>query len=166
MTQDEFIGYFKGLAVAHRDIAHTDKKESFFYVEDEFNVEELELAFRKRIKMPALLLMSPGGSLSGNGSNNYTDEIDATFMIVDSALTVDKNRAAKDRTKRIGMDVVARIRQDSKSGRIGNRAVHFGFDGVSYAPVDVLGLFVGYAFHLTLTCPFGFTVDSANWLDR
>lgn len=166
MTQQEFIDYFTHLAAAHRQIAHTAKKESFFYVEDELNVDEIEMAFRKRINMPAMLLMSPGGQLNDNAANNYTDDIEATFMIVDRAIEGPEIRQAKDKTKRIGMDVIARIRLDSKAGKIGTGRVHFAVSGVSYAPVDVVGLFVGYAFHLTLTCPFGFSVDSASWLDR
>lgn len=166
MTDQDYIDYFSGLARKHKQLLHSDKKESFFYAEDPDNFDELQNALRSRLKLPAMVLIQDGGELDDGSAERYLDNKDCSFIILARAGTDKEVRAAHSLTKDIGMSILARMRRDLRPGKLVNgKPVNFSITDVHYAVADIPKQLAGYMFNFTLRCPFSYIVDQTNWTD-
>ncbi|KAA8483766.1 hypothetical protein BDE36_1767 [Arcticibacter tournemirensis] len=169
MSEAQYISYFENLAKQSIAIGHDPDqgRYSFFYIEDPYNMEEIDLAIRNRLTLPALLLETSDGELDKNATTNYTDTIKCVFSVIGKANTTEELRQSRDQCKRIGIEILARMSHDSsRNAIVPGKNVYFRIEEVEYSPISVDTLFFGYQFSFRFVCPFGFSVDSAIWHDK
>ena len=171
VTELQYLTYFKNLAVKHKQLTDGTGGQSFYYMPSQYDLTELDMAFRNLLKPTCMVLEGLKGRLDDSGSKNYVQYIDGMFMILVKSDSSDVTtiRASRDTALGIGLDIFARMRADFSSGALlGNPSVNFfAIHNANYQPVGPMeGNFYGYAFTFTITCPFGFTVSSASWLDK
>ena len=158
-SEADYIEYYENLATQHKCIVHDEADKSFFYVENPDDLEEFDEYLRTIKKRVAMLLVANNGEFNDNGSNNYTDELNAQVYIV-IRKTGDKTiRELNNEAKIILRSVIARTRKDHPK--------EFRINKVPYTPVGPMcENWYGYTAMLTFICPFGFSVDSGTWLDK
>jgi hypothetical protein len=174
MTEQEYKNYFQNLATQHKEILHgKDKKKSFFYVDNPFDWDEVDEAINNKLQPPFMLLDTPEGVLDDNGTNNYVDTINGSFSIIGKAKTQEEVALLREKCKRIGIDILARVRTDGKKtggkgGIVPGKLVNFNIADIPYTPLAPPSLpqhFHGWLFTFQFACPFSYTVDSSIWAD-
>ncbi|SEM66499.1 hypothetical protein SAMN05192574_101391 [Mucilaginibacter gossypiicola] len=174
ITEAQYIAYFTGLAQKHNQIRHgVDGRTAFFFIPVDMDLKEIDNAIRATKATPMMALDSMNGTFSdNNGTQSHLQTISGQFTILDKADPREQEdiRGVQDKCLAIGLQVCARMHNELK----GNPAnpnlaggARFVIHNVQYDPVGPMaGNHYGYTFRYTITCPFGFTVDSGNWLDK
>lgn len=168
MDEELLRAYFEELASKHKLIGHqAGVKDAFFYVENPYGLSEIDNALRNTLSFPALILDTPDGLVSDNTTKSYTDTINVSFAVVTRADDPISIRSARALCKSIGMSVVARVVTDARNKLlIADKHIPVRFES-DYSPIGpMIDAVYGYQFALQIICPFGFSVDSGNWLDR
>jgi len=174
ITEAQYIAYFTGIAQNHKQIMHgVDGRTAFFFIPVDMDLKEIDNAIRGTKSTPMLALDSMNGSFNdSNGTQNHVQTIAGQFTILEKADSRDQEtiRSAQDVCLSIGLQVCARMQTELKGMQPGQPLAdkaRFVIHNVQYDPVGPMaGTHYGYTFRYTITCPFGFTVDSGNWLDK
>ncbi len=161
MNFTDYSDYFELLATKLKDVAHTPAVPKFA----RFNIEEIlaGLAHGLDPTTPCLLLESFEGRLSEEGDNTM-DTQDAAFLIVQHAELEDfkAQNGIIDRSKKIGLKVVAKMRKDARAG---TGVQHLDRNSIGYEKVGpIFGTCFGYRFTFSFFNPISLAVDPADWL--
>jgi len=170
VTELEYIAYYTHLATQHNQIGHVaGSKDAFFFIPMAYDLAEIDKAIRNTKTTPFLALDALRGSFNDNASENNVQIIAGQFTIADK---VDKGfsltiREAQDKCLKIGLDIITRMKHDSRKRQLFNPLASFSISNVLYEPVGPMSVnHYGYTFHFDIACPFGYTVDSGTWLDK
>ena len=161
----KYISYFKNLATQHKEIGHTEEEKHFFRM----NIEEVLTGLRSDINLPALILESFEGRLVDKKSDNNLANREGAFMILKKVEVdnFDQENEFLDDSERIGLDIIKRMRRDSKTNPIQDRILkRFDYDGVSWGKVGpVFDNYYGYRFIFRLQDFENMKFDPDKWLD-
>ena len=119
LSVSKYISYFEEIAKQHKEIAHTAAEKHFVRM----NIEEVLTGLRGDIVTPALILESFEGTLNDNNSDNIRANRTGAFMILKEVETDNyaEEHAFLDDCERIGLEIIKRMRRDSKTNPIQNR---------------------------------------------
>lgn len=166
VEEDAIQDYFENLAKAHKEIAHSNERKAFHFIADKYDLDEFDKAIKSCVKFPSLLLDSIEGSLDDNDSANYTDQINFAFSILIKAKGRLEIREARKKAKRIGLEIITRMRADKNKGKLFNNPLINMQIKSNYEPIGKIDpdLF-GYIFTVSIICPFSFSPNSTTWSD-
>lgn len=167
MTLEQYISYFENLAKMSRDIAHNPAagRESFFVVENPFDLSAIDNAIRDTLQLPALLLDIPDLDPSDNGSANFTEQIDGTFAIVKE--NQGDRSLVQSECLEIAKKFLFRMLKDSKERKIDpGKRVHLSLSDSQYTPIGPIAAnYYGYLIAFRFTATFGPAVRAEDWQD-
>lgn len=168
MSEQDYINYFETLCLQSKDINHLNEgRKSFFYVDDPYDMDELDNALRNSLQYPAFILEVPTGMFDAHATN-YTDTPNCSFSIITKAKTLYEARVARNTCKEIGLKFLARMSEDSRYNQIiPNRIIHFRIEDINYESIGPMAAdLYGYMFNFKFVCPLYFNVDAGIWRDR
>lgn len=170
ITEEAYIAYFENLAARHLEINHVPGSTSaFFYIPVPMNLTEIDNAITSSKSTPLLALDALNGAFDSKQSASYLQTVQGQFFILDKVKVGNSAtiRDAQDKCLKIGMDILARMEVDTKGSAPIARGARFVYSNVQYNPVGPMASnHYGYTFRFTVTCPFGYTVNSAIWQDK
>ena len=162
---DEYVSYFRGIATQNKEIGHTDKETHFYRM----NVEEVLQGLRTDIHSPALILEAFEGKLvDGKSDNNLADRMGA-FMIIKQVEVdnFDEEHKVLDDCERIGLNIIKRMRRDSRTNPIQDRLLQgLDLNRVNWQKVGpVFDNYFGYRFIFSIIEHENMRYDDTLWLD-
>jgi len=170
MNEDQLVTYFEKLAIQSKEINHNlNGKKSFFYVEDGFNLDEFDEKIRSAAQSPTLILVADDGTFSDNNTSNHTQEISADLLFIGRIKSNNTIRSIRSECLSIALHFLAKMKYDAGKSKIHpeGKKVFFRIDQIPYKKIGPLNLeWYGYSLTFTLTCPFGYTVNSGTWRDN
>lgn len=169
-TEEQYIAYFQNLAHNHNQINDgLDGNSAFFYIPVSYDLAEIDNAIKNTMSDPMMALDSLKGRFDDAVSESHTQWIDGQFIILVKSTSGDKKsvRPAMATALQIGGDILFRMQNDAKRRLLISPNYRFTIRNVNYSPVGPMCLlYYGYAFTYSISCPFGFNVTSATWLDK
>lgn len=168
INEEQIIAYFESLAVNSRELNHTDQgRESFFYVEDGYDLETFDEALRSAVQSPTMLLVADSGEFADNDSENHTQEIEGQFYILGQKSDDKSIRTIRAECLIIALNILARMKYDARKQQIvPGSIVNFRIDKVPYSKVGPMFIeWYGYEVSFSFICPFGYSATSATWRD-
>lgn len=168
MNEDQYINYFAQLAKSHKMLQHgVNGMQSFYYVEDEFSMDEFDNALKNMKSSTCMLLVAEDGELDDADSENYADHIDGSLYILGKVSDNGDNiRKVRAKCKPIIMQMVKRMRQDSRARKIlDGKIVNFRISRLPYLRVGAMNNeWYGYMVTFRFVCPFANGVETGIWL--
>ena len=159
MTEEEYIALFETMAANHREIAHTPERKSFFYIEEPDELGEFDQALKSMGKNVAMLLVANNGEFNDNGSNSYHEELNGQMYIVVRKTSGKSIREINSFARKVLLDVLGRVRKEYPT--------KFRLNNLQFQKVGPMNdVWYGYTVQISFDCPFGFVVNSGNWLDK
>lgn len=158
MTPDALFDYLERKAVESNKIPHDPEngKVAFFAIDNPYDFEEFDNAIRNTLIFPAMLAEQNDGLLNDNTSNNYTNTLRSSFMILDKRSDSERIRNVRSRCFQIGLDLLTSIRLDQPMGIITGKRVHFKIN-LAYVPVGPINTdYFGYQFEIEFIVNFSF----------
>ncbi len=158
MTPDALIDYLERKAVESNMIPHDpdNGKVAFFAIDNPYDLEEFETAIRNTLTFPAMLAEQNDGLLNNNASNNYTNTLRSSFMILDKIRDSEKIRNVRSRCFQIGLDILTAIRKDQPNGIVPGKRVSFNIN-LAYLPIGpIVSEYYGYQFEIEFIVNFNF----------
>lgn len=156
MEEKLIIEYLRAKAIAILDIPTDETRERFFVIDNPYDLGELEMALRNSVEMPAMLVESEGGIISGNESANNTDTMNFVFLILDKRNGTEPISNIRNRCKEWGKAVLTGVRKDRVTKIVPGKIVYFELDG-AYAPVGPIDVqYYGYQFNIQFIVPITF----------
>lgn len=158
MTPDALIDYLERIAVESNMIPHDpdNGKVAFFAIDNPYDLEEFETAIRNTLTFPAMLAEQNDGLLNNNASNNYTNTLRSSFMILDKIRDSEKIRNVRSRCFQIGLDILTAIRKDQPKGIVPGKHVTFNIN-LAYLPIGpIVSEYYGYQFEIEFIVNFNF----------
>lgn len=147
--------YLERKAMECPDILHDPEhgESAFYIIDDPYDLEEFDNALRNFAKFPAMLTEQNDGILSDNHSNNYTNSLRTTFIILDKVHGEERTKDVKNRCFDIGLRMLTAIRKDQPKNVIPGKSVNVQING-GYLPVGPFSnMYYGYQFELELIAP-------------
>ena len=168
MNEDQYINYFSQLAKSHTKLQHgVNGMKSFYYIEDEFSMEEFDNALKNMRSSTCMLLVAEDGQLDDADSENYSDHIDGSLYILGKVSDNGDNiRTVRAKCKPIIMQVVKKMRKDSRDRAIlPGKIIHFRISNLPYQRVGPMNMeWYGYMVTFRFVCPFVNSVETGIWL--
>ena len=161
MTEQQYIALFEAKAQQHRFIQHVDAEgqKAFFYIENPDELGEFDIALRNIEKDCAMLLVANNGEFNDSGSNNYTEELNGQLYIVIRKKSDSTIREINNAARSILLEVLGRVRLENK--------YTFRLDKLPFQKVGPMNdVWYGYTVAITFVCPFSFSLNNGNWLDK
>lgn len=158
MAPDLLFDYLEQKAIESQVIPHDpgNGKVAFFAIDNPYDLEEFENAVRNTLSFPAMLAEQNEGILSDNASNNYTNTMRSSFMILDRRRDGNKIRNVRSRCYQIGMDILTSIRKDQPKGIVSGELVNFNIN-LAYLPIGPVYMeYYGYQFEIEFITRFKF----------
>lgn len=160
-----YLNYHRDLAKAHIDLKHVDNKRIAF-ISTEVN-EFDQYINSNAIHDNVMHMMTVRGKLIDNGGDYWCDEVFGGFVLLVKMEDPNEDYRAKDeaynKAKSIGMDIIARIKNDSQS--CPELLGAFDLNRVTYSMTGVYSSnFVGYAFEYPMKHLPAFEYDESKWV--
>lgn len=163
MTLADLETYLESKAIQNPAIKHDEagSKKGFYVIDDPYDLSEFDNALRNFAEFPAMIVEFGGGMLDDNNSNNYTDTMAGSFMIVDKfdkKNGTERPRHIRARCLEIAKQVLVQIRKDRNNQAIEpGKHINFRIDNVPYTPVGPMNIqYYGYMVSFEFICPFTF----------
>ncbi len=166
INETTYKSYFENLAAKHIALQHTPQNQSFFYIDNPFELSQIDNALGYMTSTKCLLLDVPDRLLDDNASNNYTDKIACQFTILKRESDRMQLLNARNEILVIIEDFLVKIRQDQSAGNLfGDSKARMRIANVNIQAVGPMKLdWYGYTVVFTVICPFAPAVNNANWL--
>lgn len=158
MTPDTLFEYLERKASENDSIPHDPEigKVAFFAIDNPYDLEEFENAVRNTLTFPAMLAEQNNGLLTDNTSNNYTNNLRSSFMILDKRRDSEKIRNVRSRCFQIGLDILAAIRKDQPGNIFPGKRINFKIN-LAYIPIGPINTeYYGYQFEIEFIVNFNF----------
>ncbi|WP_285055127.1 hypothetical protein [Pedobacter ginsengisoli] len=168
MREQQYIDYFKNLAIANTQINHTlNGIDAFAYVDDPNNLDEFDDKLRNARCEYFMLLIADNGSFQDNASESFHQDIDGGFFILSRKTNSKSIAQTRDECMQIIIDTLGRINRDGKKQLINpDRKVDFRINDIPYEKVGPMcDDWHGYVVYFQFGCPFGYQVNSTIWRD-
>jgi hypothetical protein len=169
ISEQDYIEYFKVLAMRHKSVQHIPgKKDAFFFIPMPWDLGAIDEAIRNTASSPMVALDSMRGKFDESRSDSYLQEIEGQFTILEKADLADlaSISAAQDQCLAIGKQLLAKMRSDARHNRLISKLVTFSISGVPYEPVGPMEVnHYGYTFQFNLKVPIDMLVTDDNWLN-
>lgn len=112
ISHEDYIAYFKDIAIRHVDLKHTDNTKAFHIIRMDELVGDTSGKFAKR----CLILECESGNITGPSWEQLYDQPDMAFVIAEACKFEDrvKEEEILDHMKRIGFDILAKMKKDYK----------------------------------------------------
>lgn len=171
MTEAFLENYFKGIAAASVDIAHTDDLPSFYKMSDSNDLDEWDEAVRNITKPVCLILETGSGSIGEWDSQRDSPRIGLHCLVKTTEKTSDIN-GARDFAKLVLQKIVSRMRLDCKTAferpdqTIGPlRAVNVVFDSnIKFSNMTGIdGNWYGKSFYFDFRVPLNLVYNPDDW---
>ncbi|MNK47606.1 hypothetical protein D3C87_664180 [compost metagenome] len=157
--------YFENLAKKCLPISHTAAQKAYFEIEDPEELNEFDEALRSMVKETCMLLVSEGGELDDNGSENYTDTVEYQVYILRRKKTTNSISGIRAEAKSILVEVLKKIKVDFRT----NVKSRFRISNTTYVKVGPMGdegQWYGYTAILRFICPFASGLKGGIWSDN
>lgn len=159
MSPKVITEYMERKAVENPAIAHlsTDDEQSFFVIDDPYDLTEFDNALRNVAKFPAMLMELNDGNLDDSNSASFTDTVHIAFMIVDKIGDDERIRDVRFRCYDIGKKIIGAILKDARNNEIiADKIVSCPLHS-NYVPVGPMdSQYYGYQFTLEFVGSIGF----------
>lgn len=167
ITEEQYIEYYKTLAMLHKGIGHVPgKKDAFFFIPMQYDLSAIDTAIRNSKSVPLLALDAQRGNFDDNSSDSFVQIIEGQFTVIDKAEVGNQAtiQQAQNKCLTIGLQLIAKMKQDARKRKLMHEIVQFSVKDVQYDPVGPMQQnHYGYTFLFKLTCPLGLRVEPELW---
>lgn len=165
--------FFKSLAIANGQIAHTDAEPSYFYIRDKYNPDAFDDAIKNLGKDTCFLLESISYKTSNGNSRNYFKHPLGRFNIIARADIGDDDSisAAEELCESIADEFISKMRELLEEGAAitiapgdSSSLVFFTVNDVSVDPIGPMNInYYGVSVGFTLKTPLKGNSNPAKW---
>jgi hypothetical protein len=162
ISHNDYVTYFKEIAIKHKQLLHTENSKVFHEVSMDLIAGDTSGMFAKT----CMLLETESGRIYGPNWSTMYDTPDFAFVIAKSCKLDNRTeeRQILDDCKRIGFQILAKIKKDYMAGHALMKLVDIG--SFQYAKVYGFGdNHFGWRFTLTMKDNAALKYEAADWND-
>lgn len=159
MNVDEYLQYFEGLAINHKQIAHDPQSNKAFF---STTIEQIADSLRS---IKGLVLYVPVYDVSyvvHNGESMF-ESLECSFMVLNRAKSTDysNQREVLDQTKQIAQDIISKMMFDRNEKLYG--LIPDSFTLTNQGPMfDSL---YGWVCTFSIDIAFDYTIKADRWIE-
>lgn len=170
ITFKEYIEYHKNLAECHKDIQHQEKKNHGFFTTDSGEFLNMMNDSSNRVSLNVLHLLPLKGKISGD-EDFSRETLIGGFTLLSRIKWEKRNYQEQDevwsRAKEIGLQIIAKIQEDSLNGGCEKLLECFDIDQVKFEQVGpIQNHSIGWEFTYPVSSRESIKHNSDKWLSK